>query len=79
MHVRLQYAAEQASIRWRPIRLCGRGPAVQPGDRPIAETLMHVAQLSPGALETLMLAVIERPGRARERMAGLGDSDEDAA
>jgi len=53
--------------------------AVQPGDRPIAETLMHVARLSPGALETLMLAVIERPGRARELMAGLGDSDEGAA
>ncbi|OJW21185.1 MAG: hypothetical protein BGO49_24540 [Planctomycetales bacterium 71-10] len=53
--------------------------AVQPGERPIAEMLMHVARLSPGALESLILAVIERPEWARELMAGLDASDEGEA
>jgi hypothetical protein len=47
--------------------------AVLPAGRPLAEMLMHVARLSPRSLETLMVAVIERPPWARELLAGLGE------
>jgi hypothetical protein len=49
--------------------------AVLPNDRPVAEILMHVARLSPLSLETLILAVIERPDWARTLAAGLGGSE----
>jgi hypothetical protein len=48
---------------------------VLPADRPRAEMLMHLARLPASALETLMLAVIERPPWARAFLAGLGAAD----
>ena len=48
--------------------------AVLPAGRPLAETLMHLARLPAGSLETLMLAVLEQPPRAGEILAGLGGS-----
>jgi hypothetical protein len=50
--------------------------AVAPGDRPMAEILMHLARLPARSLEALMLAVIERPDWARELLAGLGASQQ---
>ena len=46
--------------------------AVLPRGRPRAEMLMHLARLPAGELETLMLAVIERPQWACDHLAGLG-------
>jgi hypothetical protein len=34
---------------------------------------MHLARLPAKSLESLMLAVIERPRSARKQLAGLGD------
>jgi hypothetical protein len=48
--------------------------AVLPDDRPVAEVLMHVARLPPKPLESLMLAVLERPEWARELLAQLGNA-----
>jgi hypothetical protein len=49
--------------------------AVLPGGRPVEEMLMHLARLPARSLETLLLAVIEQPPRAREILAGLGASE----
>lgn len=49
--------------------------AVLPGDRPVAEMLMHLALLPARSLEKLILAVIEEPAWARELLASLGASD----
>ena len=46
--------------------------ALLPEGTPVAHMLMHVARLPPHALESLMLAVIERPPWARELLAALG-------
>ena len=48
---------------------------VLPGGRPVAEMLMHLARLPARSLETLMLAMLEQPPRARELLAGLGASE----
>ena len=47
--------------------------AVMPDGRRIADVLMHLARLPPKSLESMMVAVIERPDWARELLAGLGD------
>jgi hypothetical protein len=49
--------------------------AVLPNRRPLADMLMHLARLPARSLETLLLAVIERPDWARELLTGLGTSD----
>jgi hypothetical protein len=51
--------------------------AVLPPGRPPADMLMHLARLPACSLEGLMLAVLEEPEAARERLAGLGASDAD--
>jgi hypothetical protein len=43
--------------------------------RPVAEMLMHMALMSARSLETLMLAIIEQPPRAREILAAMGESE----
>jgi hypothetical protein len=45
--------------------------AVTPDDWPMAEVLMHLSRLPADALETTMLAVLEKPVAARERLARL--------
>jgi hypothetical protein len=52
--------------------------AVLPSGRPLAELLMHLARLPAQSLETVMLAVIEQPPRARELLAELGASEAEA-
>jgi hypothetical protein len=42
-----------------------------PNDRPVAEVLMYVARLAPGALHALLNAIVEQPEWARELLAGL--------
>lgn len=49
--------------------------ALRPADRPLAQTLMHLAGLDPAALESLMLAIVEDPSQARERLERLGEAD----
>jgi hypothetical protein len=51
--------------------------AALPDDRPQADVLMHLARLPPHSLESLMLAVIERPEWARELLASLGMSQQE--
>jgi hypothetical protein len=48
--------------------------ALMPDGQPVAKTLMHLARLPARSLESLMLAVIERPEWARELLASLGTS-----
>ncbi len=50
--------------------------AVIPVGRPLAEVLMHLARLPPNALESLILAVIERPEVASEFFERLGRGGE---
>jgi hypothetical protein len=45
-----------------------------PPERPVAEVLMRLARLPAKSLESLVLAVIERPEWARELLSGLGDA-----
>jgi hypothetical protein len=45
--------------------------ALMPDGQPVAEVLMHLARLPPKSLESLMLAVIERPEWARDLLAAL--------
>jgi hypothetical protein len=52
--------------------------AVVPPGRPLAQILMHLARLRPGPLETLLLAVLEAPEAARELLANLDTSADDA-
>lgn len=49
--------------------------AVAPDGRPMAEVLMHMARLPAQSLESLMLAVLERPDWARDLLRGLGQSE----
>jgi hypothetical protein len=57
------------------VELWRRLLAVLPDGRPMADMLMHLARLPAKSLESVMLAVIEQPERARELLAGLGMSD----
>ncbi len=57
------------------VELWRRLLAVLPDGRPMADMLMHLARLPAKSLESLMLAVIEQPERARELLASLGMSD----
>ena len=50
--------------------------AVIPEGRPLAEVLMHFARLPPNSLESLILAVIERPEVARQLFERLGQNGE---
>lgn len=45
---------------------------VLPGERHVAEMLMHLARLEPAALERIMLDVVENPERARRKLRELG-------
>ena len=49
-----------------------------PADRPAARVLMHLAQLPPRSLESIIGSVIERPEWARELLQGLGRCEPDA-
>jgi hypothetical protein len=49
--------------------------AVLPSGRPVAELLMQMARMPARSLETLMLAIVEQPPRAREILAALGESE----
>ncbi len=49
--------------------------AVLPDGQPVATALVHLARLPPRPLESLVLAVIERPEWARELLAGLTAAD----
>jgi hypothetical protein len=50
--------------------------AVAPGDRPIAEVLMHMARLPARSLESLVEAVIVKPEWGGELMRGLGRAEQ---
>ncbi|TWT81070.1 hypothetical protein CA13_25170 [Planctomycetes bacterium CA13] len=53
--------------------------AVTPRDISLAHTIMHVARLNPKPLEELMMQVIESPDHARDNLAELIRSKENAA
>ena len=65
-------------IEWEPWMLQTGGEfwrrllALLPDGWPLAEILMKLARLPASSLESLMLAVIEHPERAREQLADLG-------
>ncbi len=66
---RIEYEAwllQAGPAMWR------RFIAVAPRDRPLANTLMHVARLDPEPLETLMMQVLEEPSRAAQTLRVLG-------
>ena len=68
-------------IEWEPWMLQTGGElwrrllTLMPDARPVAEVLMYIARLPAKSLESLMMEVIERPGRARELLAALGVED----
>ena len=47
--------------------------ALVPNGRLVAYIMMHLARLPAKSLESLMLAVIERPQWASELLSGIGD------
>jgi hypothetical protein len=76
-YLRVMWAADR--LEYEPWMLQSGGElwrrllALLPTGRPVAEVLMHLARLPPHSLESLMLAVIERPEWAPELLAALGE------